>query len=131
MGLISHMVGVDPSPMLYTGLSDAFPEVTFGWDMPIDKDPACLMALEPGRYPTAVTQTMMLRLTVIKQNPDGTGDWQAASRLSRQIIRWLRDHATCTPLCGVEVESGPLRTMDDRLGCETAYTTVSLTVRAD
>lgn len=128
--MMTHLIGIDPSDLLYEGLSEAFPDVTFAWDMPEAADPACLMALEPGRYPTMITQTVMLRLTVIKRNPDGSGDWATASDLTRRILGWLRDHATDSPLCGVEVESGPLRTMDARLRCETAYTTVSLTVRA-
>lgn len=125
-----HLTGIDPSTMLYRGLSAALPEITFGHDMPEGDGPKCLMVVDPGRYPTPVTQSMTLRLTVVKRNPDGSGDWAAACELTRRIHRWLLLHATDHPLCAVEVQSGPLRTHDDRLGCETAYSTVLLTVAA-
>ncbi len=128
--MMPHLIGLDPSIMLYRGLSAALPEVAFGWDMPEGDGPKCLMVLDAGRYPTPVTQSMTLRLTVVRRNPDGSGDWVSACAITRRIHRWLLRHATDYPLCAVEVQSGPLRTYDDRLGCETAYSTVLLTVVA-
>ncbi len=128
--MMPHLIGLDPSTMLYRGLSAALPEVAFGWDMPEGDGPKCLMVLDPGRYPTPVTQSMTLRLTVVDRHADDSGDWAAAYALTRRIHRWLLAHATDHPLCAAEVQSGPLRTYDDRLGCETAYSTVLLTVTA-
>lgn len=128
--MMPHLIGLDPSIMLYRGLSAALPDVVFGWDMPEGDGPKCLMVVDPGRYPTPVTQSMTLRLTVVDRHADGSGDWAAACALTRRIHRWLLQHATNHPLCAVEVQSGPLRTYDDRLDCETAYSTVLLTVTA-
>ena len=50
--MMPHLIGLDPSTMLYRGLSAALPEVAFGWDMPEGDGPKCLMVLDPGRYPT-------------------------------------------------------------------------------
>lgn len=130
MSFIRHLNGADPSRMLFDGLTAAFPDTVFGWDMPGGDGPKCLMVLDAGRYPTPVTQSMTLRLTVVRRNPDGSGDWVSACALTRRIHRWLLQHATDYPLCAAEVQSGPLRTYDDRLGCETAYSTVLLTVTA-
>lgn len=128
--MMPHLIGLDPSTMLYKGLSAALPDVVFGWDMPEGDGPKCLMVLDAGRYPTPVTQSMTLRLTVVARHADGSGDWAAACAITRRIHRWLLQHATDYPLCAAEVQSGPLRTYDDRLGYETAYSTVLLTVVA-
>lgn len=95
--MMPHLIGLDPSTMLYKGLSAAIPEIMFGWDMPEGDGPKCLMVLDPGRYPTPVTQSMTLRLTVVDRHADGSGDWAAACVLTRRIHRWLLRHATDYP----------------------------------
>lgn len=131
MSIIRHLTGEDPSDTLYQGLGRAMPDVTFRWDMTGSVEgTVCHMVLEPGQYPTPVTQTVMLRLSVYKLNADGTGDWKTASVTMARIHRWLRGHATDYPLCDVTVQSGPIRTVDDRLRVEFAYSVAALTVAA-
>ena len=44
--MMPHLIGLDPSTMLYKGLSAAIPEIMFGWDMPEGDGPKCLMVLD-------------------------------------------------------------------------------------